>query len=750
MIKATSSLSGRTVLPAGMIFCVAFSTVRADTIPQTVSNIDWNAAMWGTPESAPTAGNDYVSTAGLANEAFRISANGASSTFPGDSITVSPATRALMKLQNGAVASMAGDFILAGGRLSFGPNGGPHTGTLQIGNLIVTGTGSFIDPSSAVTTLTLDGTLTGSGDLLLKPENGGNTKTIVFTDVSAFTGPLTVQATIRVDFNVDYTFSNSFILESTAILNVDQTLTFDEGDLVANGVVVPPGTYSGTSLFDLGPNFEDNGGTVIVNFVDSDADGLSDYFEDLIINFDPEDDVVDYTDVAGPNDFPTTTDFDGDGRTDADEYANGVAEDQTDPTDPDSDDDGLLDGPEVAGTDNNSVSTGFGPTDPNNTNSDGDGFDDFTEVRYGSNPNSDLSEPGDVAPIINGGFEEPLITNLSEGVSVASGSVPGWSVLVNDFYVIDFFSTNDPTNPAVAAEEFQFATAARNAPEPDVDPSAYVGGNDASLSMQQLVDVSSLATQIDGGVSTFILDFSIFDNDSADQGVVTLEFLDASDTELGRSSEFRSGNFGGAWVERRQLGFPPVGTRKVRLKVEAIKNAVNGTSVRNIHYDDFRGRLVEFDADMDGLPDGWEALYGLDSDDSGDAAISSDPDTLTNLQEFQLGTNPTLADTDGDGINDDVEFANGTDPLDPNSPVPDVSIDDIILTKDGTGAVTQVEIIASGLVVDKTYTLMRGTDLNSFTVTVDTYQATATTESFFDFSPPAGTTSSKAFYRLED
>jgi len=58
------------------------------------------------------------------------------------------------------------------------------------------------------------------------------------------------------------------------------------------------------------------------------------------------------------------------------------------------------------------------------------------------------------------------------------------------------------------------------------------------------------------------------------------------------------------------------------------------------------------DTDSDGLPNGWETLYGLDPRDASDATADNDNDGLTNADEYQLGTYPTVGDTDGDGVGD--------------------------------------------------------------------------------------------------
>ncbi|MET0650002.1 MAG: Ig-like domain-containing protein [Pyrinomonadaceae bacterium] len=100
--------------------------------------------------------------------------------------------------------------------------------------------------------------------------------------------------------------------------------------------------------------------------------------------------------------------------------------------------------------------------------------------------------------------------------------------------------------------------------------------------------------------------------------------------------------------------------------------------------------VVGTDSDADGIPDADEVRLGLDPQNPVDAQEDFDRDDLTNLREFQLGTdlrkrdtdedglsdgeevnrlltNPLLPDTDGDGVPDGVESQTGSNPLDPSS-----------------------------------------------------------------------------------
>jgi hypothetical protein len=61
------------------------------------------------------------------------------------------------------------------------------------------------------------------------------------------------------------------------------------------------------------------------------------------------------------------------------------------------------------------------------------------------------------------------------------------------------------------------------------------------------------------------------------------------------------------------------------------------------------------DSDRDGLPDWWENLYPT----AGNPNADTDGDGLSNLYEYWSGTNPTVADTDGNGTPDGDEDTDG-------------------------------------------------------------------------------------------
>ena len=234
---------------------------NAATITQTVDNLDWNAAMWGTPSAAPTAGNDYV-TATVGNDLLRFSASGSSSTFGGDSLTVLTGTRALMKNNEGTTATINGNLIMDGGRLSLGVT---SSATLSATEFNITANGAWVDQPTNGKTLTIDALLTGVGNLLVDCEGvASSTQIISFGSVGSYTGAITVNEGMGLDFGADHIFAGGLALTGASHLNVDQTLTFGAGMLTVDSVAIAGGTYTGASLDALGANFDNGGGTLIV------------------------------------------------------------------------------------------------------------------------------------------------------------------------------------------------------------------------------------------------------------------------------------------------------------------------------------------------------------------------------------------------------------------------------------------------------------------------------------------------------
>ena len=110
------------------------------------------------------------------------------------------------------------------------------------------------------------------------------------------------------------------------------------------------------------------------------------------------------------------------------------------------------------------------------------------------------------------------------------------------------------------------------------------------------------------------------------------------------------------------------------------------------------------DSDRDGLPNDFELANDMNPNDPSDAAQDPDGDGLTSLEEFNLGTDPFLADTDGDRLGDSAEVAQGTNPTDPDSDMDGlVDGDEITLgsdplnaDSDGDGFSDDVEVTLSG------------------------------------------------------
>jgi hypothetical protein len=93
-----------------------------------------------------------------------------------------------------------------------------------------------------------------------------------------------------------------------------------------------------------------------------------------------------------------------------------------------------------------------------------------------------------------------------------------------------------------------------------------------------------------------------------------------------------------------------------------VVDETNPEAIMNVIYTPVAPAQTDVDSDGDGLGDAQEASLGTDP-----ANADTDADGLLDGDEVTAGTDPTLYDSDGDGFGDNAEVANGTDPNDPAS-----------------------------------------------------------------------------------
>ncbi|MFT5853024.1 MAG: hypothetical protein ACI8XO_000264 [Verrucomicrobiales bacterium] len=363
---------------------------------------------------------------------------------------------------------------------------------------------------------------------------------------------------------------------------------------------------------------------------DTDSDGFQDKYEvdNIASGFDP---LVD----------DSTEDPDNDDLDNAGELANG-----TDPIDPDSDDDNVDDGDEVSGA-VNPYSGGVAgavpgdPTDPNNPDSDGDTIEDFVET---DSTNGSVTDPNR-ADTDGDGYSDLDEINLHSTDPTDAGSAP-----TPPAGLISVDIQGDPTDAAfttvpILMSGYDFAygipTGAWNAfnivghPNTEIDPS------------MPLVDATGQPTSVTFTIFGTLSAWSYANRTEEGTSAITDDylFIDAGNSDASATWEL---------------------------------SGLTAGSVYAIYAYGSYGRTIDFIIDSDGdsdLSDETATTVGVNGLEF-TATVGTDGKIIgaldsggveANLGGFHLVPMTIAADSDGDGLSDELEDDFGTDPNNPDS-----------------------------------------------------------------------------------
>lgn len=455
---------------------------------------------------------------------------------------------------------------------------------------------------------------------------------------------------------------------------------------------------------------------------DQDNDGLPSWYENQFASFlNP----TDATDAAKDQDAdgltnlqefqggtaPDRADTDGDGLSDSAELNRMVAgaAAPTNPLKADTDGDGLADNVETGtGTFVSATDTGSNPLQ---VDSDTDTFSDFHEVLRGSNPNQagSVPDPANSTALVSLDASSHGLGPLAQwpnlgalgGAFVAPGNGVPVVQTVQGVKGITFNGTSQyytgpaaPSfiagnasrtveawilNPVAADEETIFSWGRRGGP--DGSNTSFNHGVNATWGA--VGHWGSPDIGWNGEIATGQWTYVVYTYDGPTQ--TTVVYKDG--VEVNREELPNPLN---TWAVNNA---PAASAAPLPFRV-ASQNEASGTATGGLRgsmtiakirvYDrvltpetidsNFDAEADAFgviDTDGDGLPTWFERQFTfLNPQDASDAAKDHDTDGLSNLAEFQGGTSPELADTDGDGVTDGAEVnraAGATNPLLPDT-----------------------------------------------------------------------------------
>jgi hypothetical protein len=353
---------------------------------------------------------------------------------------------------------------------------------------------------------------------------------------------------------------------------------------------------------------------------DTDDDNLTDAeeVEDTLTNpVVPDSDSSRTTpDEAGDGVLDGTEDFDDDGLTTAAEFALG-----TDPFDPDTDDDDLLDGFEHR----------WDTIDPLAADTDGDGVVDAQE------------DP-----------DNETLANLGEQTHDTSPLDPD----TDDDNLTDAFEVNASLTEPTAPDSDSAGTDANESGDGVTDAAEDLDGDGLDTSREQALGTDPLKNDTDDDALTDGFEVKTLGTDplDADSDAPATDADESGDRVLDGAQDF-DGDGLRAFYEQ-QAGTDP------------LDDDTDGDRLHDGLEVAYGLDPMASDTDGDGTADGnedpdGEGLVNHREQAAGTVLVESDTDTDTlndTVEVTDLGTDPLAADTDGDGLDDDTELDLRTDP----------------------------------------------------------------------------------------
>ena len=183
--------------------------------------------------------------------------------------------------------------------------------------------------------------------------------------------------------------------------------------------------------------------------------------------------------------------------------------------------------------------------------------------------------------------------------------------------------------------------------------------------------------------------------------IVTAIYDSGKELRVSLACDYRLDMPGLATLNRNILTVSPEAPDGATFNVTAAYNEIGGPTIEKTIVFAVGGATI-VDSDADGLPDDWEIMH-FGNLDQGPADDTADMDGLTNAQEYELGTDPTKADTDNDGFTDSQEVANGTNPI-----VPTPTFTAVVPDRAWLFGGTVAHITGRGFITDQSSVLFNG------------------------------------------